>query len=108
MTKHEIIKLFKMHDDICKHEYVTVFRPYKHISSSERNLNYRETQKPQVNNISASKQPESLKVDAPAHNYFPQLHQMPHYVERLLMIFVMLLNLQNLKKLDVVYVVHSL
>ena len=35
MTKHEITKLFKMHDDICKHEYVTVFRPHKQISSSE-------------------------------------------------------------------------
>jgi len=60
-----------MHDDICKHEYVTVFRPHKQISSSERRLKYRETQKPQVNNISASKQPESLGVDAPGHNSFP-------------------------------------
>src|SRR6267154_5932840 len=70
MTKHEITKLFKMHDNIFKHEYVTVFRPHKQISSSERNLKYCETQKPQVNNISASKQPESLGVDAPGHNSF--------------------------------------
>src|ERR1700683_662684 len=31
MTKHEITKLFKIHDDICEHEYVTVFCPYKQI-----------------------------------------------------------------------------
>jgi hypothetical protein len=71
MAKCEIIKLFKVHDDICKHEYVTVFRPYKQISSYERYLKYCETQKTQVNNISDSKQPESLEVDAPEHNTFP-------------------------------------
>ena len=27
MTKCEITNLFKIHDDICKHNYVTVFRP---------------------------------------------------------------------------------
>ena len=35
MTKCEITNLFKIHDDICKHEYVTVFRPCKQISNSE-------------------------------------------------------------------------
>ena len=71
MAKGEIIKLFKIHDDICKHEYVTVFRPYKQISSYERYLKYCETQKTQVNNVPDSKQPESLEVDAPGHNTFP-------------------------------------
>ena len=106
MTKHEITKLFKMHDDICKHEYVTVFRPHKQISSSERNLKYRETQKPQVNNISASKQPESLGVDAPGHNSFiihSHIHQMPRCVERLSKIFAMSLNLPILKKEDALW-----
>jgi len=63
MAKCEIIKLFKIHDDIYKHEFVTVFHPYKQISSYERYLKYCETQKTQVNNISDSKQPESLEVD---------------------------------------------
>jgi len=71
MGKCEIIKLFKIHDDICRHEFVTVFHPYKQISSYERYLKYCETQKTQVDNISDSKQPESLEEDAPRHNTFP-------------------------------------
>ena len=71
MTKCEITNLFKIHDDICKHEYVTVFRPCKQISNSERYLKYCKTQKSQVDSVSDTKQPESLKVDAPAQNSFP-------------------------------------
>jgi hypothetical protein len=71
MTKCEITNLFKIHDDICKHNYVTVFRPYKQFSSSERNLKYRETQQSQVNNISDSKLLERLEVDTPEHYTFP-------------------------------------
>jgi hypothetical protein len=41
MTKFEITNLFKDHEDVCKHEYLTVFRPYKQVSSSERKSNYR-------------------------------------------------------------------
>ena len=29
MTKFEITNLFKNHEDVCKHEYLTVFRPYQ-------------------------------------------------------------------------------
>ena len=71
MTKCEITNLFKIHNDICKHEYVTVFRPCKQISNSERYLKYCETQKSQVNNISDSKQSESLDMNASGHNIFP-------------------------------------
>ena len=35
MTKCEISNLFKIHNDICKHEYVTVFRPCEQIPNSE-------------------------------------------------------------------------
>jgi hypothetical protein len=35
MSKFEITNLFKLHDDVCKHEYLTVFHPYKQVSSSE-------------------------------------------------------------------------
>ena len=70
MSKCEITNLFKHHDDVCKHEYLTVFRPYKQISSSEQKSNYREKlQRLQVK--SDSKQPESLRVVAPEHNNFP-------------------------------------
>jgi hypothetical protein len=41
MTKFEITNLFKNHEDVCKHEYLTVFRPYNQMSSSERKSNYR-------------------------------------------------------------------
>jgi len=51
---------------------LTVFRPYKQISSSERQSNHREKlQRSQVNNMSDSKQPESLRVVVPEHNKFP-------------------------------------
>ena len=71
MAKFKITELFKIHDDICEHKYVTVFCPYTQISSSERGLKYREVKKPQVNNVSDLKQPESLEVDASVHNTFP-------------------------------------
>ena len=72
MTKFEITNLFKNHDDVCKHQYLTVFCPYKQISSSERKSNYcKKLQRSQLNNISDSKQPESLGVDACGHNSFP-------------------------------------
>ena len=71
MTKPEIIKLFKIHDDACEHKYVTVFRPYQKISSSKRGLRYCETQNPPVKNDSAVKPPEVQKVDVPAYETFP-------------------------------------
>jgi len=71
MAKSEISKLFKIHDEICEHKYVTVFCPYTQISSSERGLKYREVKKPQVNNDSDVKQPESLEIDTSIHNTFP-------------------------------------
>jgi len=71
MTKSEITELFKIHDDICEHKYVTVFHPYTHISSSEHVIKYREVKKSQINNISDSKQPESLEIDTHIHNTFP-------------------------------------
>src|ERR1700683_4493637 len=71
MTKSKITELFKVHDDICQHKYVTVFHPYTHISSSERVIKYCKAKKPQINNISGSKQPESLEIDTHIHNTFP-------------------------------------
>jgi len=71
MTKQEITKLFKIHDDACEHKYVTVFRPYQKISSSKRSLRYRETQNSPVKNNSAVKPPEFQKVDVPAYETFP-------------------------------------
>src|SRR6266436_4843347 len=35
MTKSEMTELFKIHDGVCEHKYVTVFYPYTQISSSE-------------------------------------------------------------------------
>jgi|SRR5882762_6787291 len=29
MTESEIINLFEIHDNVCEHQYVTVFHPYK-------------------------------------------------------------------------------
>src|SRR5882757_4339304 len=71
MTKPEITKLFKIHDDACEHKYVTVFRPYQKISSSKHSLRYRETQNSPVKNNSAVKPPEFQKVDVPAYKTFP-------------------------------------
>jgi hypothetical protein len=59
MTKVNITNLFKNHDDVCKHEYLTVFRPYKQLSSSKRKSNYRK------------KLQRSLEVVEPEHNIFP-------------------------------------
>jgi hypothetical protein len=71
MTKSGITELFKIHDGICEHKYVTIFHPYTPISSLERGLKYHEVQKLQIDNVSHSKQPENLKVNAPVHNTFP-------------------------------------
>jgi len=68
MTKSEIIELFKIHDGICEHKYVTIFRPYAPISSFERGLKCHEVKKL---NVSYSKQPKNLEVNAPMHNTFP-------------------------------------
>lgn len=70
MTKSEIMELFIIHDGVCEHKYVTVFHPYTQISSSKQGLKYHEVQKSVVNNVSDTKQPEILKVDAPAQNPF--------------------------------------
>ena len=71
MTKSQITELFKIHDDVCEHKYVTVFRPYKKITSSERGLRYRETQSSPVENDSAIKPPEFQKVNVPECEAFP-------------------------------------
>ena len=71
MTMSEIIELFKIHDNICEHNYVTVFHPYKLFSSSKQGLKYHEVQTSQVNNVLNSKQSESLEVDASGHITFP-------------------------------------
>ena len=71
MTKGEITELFKIHDGVCKHNYVTIFRPYTPISSFERGLKYREVQNLQVNNVSDTKQPGNLEVNTPILNTFP-------------------------------------
>ena len=64
--------MFKNHNDVCKHEYLTVFCPYKQVSSSERQSNYRKNlQKSQVNNISDSKASKRSEVVEPEHNIFP-------------------------------------
>ena len=71
MSKLKITELFKIHDSICEHKYVTVFRPYTQYSSSERGLKYREAKKSQVTNVPNFEFPESFEVDAPGHNTFP-------------------------------------
>ena len=72
MTKFDITNVFKNHNGACKHEYLTVFRPYKQISSSERKSNYRKNlQKSPVNNISDRKLSENLEGIEPEHNVFP-------------------------------------
>jgi hypothetical protein len=40
-----ITNLFKLHEDVCKHGYLTVFHPYKQISSSEQQSNYHKVYK---------------------------------------------------------------
>ena len=71
MTKSEIAEVFKIHDSICEHKYVTVFCPYTQHSSSEQDLKYREMQKSQVKNVSDSKLPKCVEVNVPEHNTFP-------------------------------------
>ena len=72
MTKFEITNLFKNHDDVCKHEYLTVFRTYTQISSSTRKSNYcKKLQQSQLNDISDSKLPESMGVVPSEFNNFP-------------------------------------
>ena len=72
-----------------------------------RGLKYREVQKSVVNNVSDTKQPESLKMDALAHNSFPPAPPYASLHRKIINDFVMLLNLQHLKKLDVQWVVNS-
>jgi hypothetical protein len=63
--------LFKLHEDVCKHGYLTVFRPYKQTSSSEQQSNYcKNFQRSQLNNISDVKQPERLGVVVSEYDNF--------------------------------------
>jgi hypothetical protein len=71
MTKSEILELFKIHDSICEHEYVTVFHPYTQYSCSEQGVNNCEVKKSQVKNGSYLKQSENLGVDVSGHDTFP-------------------------------------
>ena len=41
MAKLDITELFKIHDSICEHRYMSVFCVCKEVSSSERGLKYR-------------------------------------------------------------------
>ena len=50
ITKSEIMEVFKIHDSICEHKYVTVFCPYTQYSGSEKGIMYCEVQKSQVKN----------------------------------------------------------
>ena len=56
MTKGKITELFKIHNGVCEHKYVTILHPYTPISSFEHGLKYREVKNPQINNVSDSKQ----------------------------------------------------
>jgi hypothetical protein len=71
MTMSEITELFKIHDNICEHKYVTVFHPYKCYSSSKQGLEYHKVQRSQVSNVSNLKQLESLEVIVSGHITFP-------------------------------------
>ena len=82
----------KNHNDICKHEYLTAFHPYKQISSSEQKSNYHKNL--QVNNISDSKPSKSLEVIEPEHNIFPPDIPNASLHERIINDFCVPLSLQ--------------
>ena len=105
MTMSEITELFKIHDNICEHKYVTVFYPYKYYSCSKQGLEYHKVQTSQVS--TNLKQLESLEVNGSGHVTFPPDPPNASLRRKIINDFVMLLNLQSLKKLDVLCVVHS-
>ena len=131
MTKSKVTELFKNHDSICEHNYVTVFRPYMQYSSSERSSKYRKVQKSQDKNISGLKLPEDgshyhrlkriqvkniSELNLPKcsgenvveHNTFPPDPPNVSLRRKIVKDFCDAIKHQDLKKEGVLCVVHSL
>src|ERR1700676_1551422 len=71
MAKLDIIELFKIHNSICEHQYVSVFYVCKEVSSSERGLEYCKSHNFTIRNNHAAEQLEYQKVNVSLNEAFP-------------------------------------
>ena len=60
MSRSEIPQKFKIHDETCEHQYVSVPHPHSKMSNIEHNLKDFEIHKPLVKNDFSTEQPVNL------------------------------------------------